>query len=274
LALSASKVAIERCLVAEGGDDGVAAVHLGDVTVERPERRLLLHEELLRPLGDAGDDDQAQWQRQDDAECQQPADGQHHHDHTDQRQHRRQKLREVLLQGAADAVQVVDRAAHHFAAGSRVEELERQAIELGLDLLAQRVHGLLRHVGHQVLHDVLKHVGHDIQDHQARQDAANAGKVDPGARGAGGLRHEALENLRRGEAQDLRAEDAEHRADRAGSDDDRERRPVRPQVAEQADQRALEVLGLLRGDAQSAHRTSAEHRRRRARRCGRGRLGA
>ena len=164
---------------------------------------------------------------------QDPADGQHHHDDADQRQHRRQQLREVLLQRAADAVEIVDRAAHQLAARARVEELERQPIELRLDLLAQRVDGPLRDVGHQVLHQVLKRVADDIQDDQARQDAADAGEVDRRARDARGLRDEALEDLRRGEAEDLRPEHAEHGADRAGDDHDRERRPVRPQVAEQ-----------------------------------------
>ena len=62
----------------------------------------------------------------------------------------------VLLQRAADAVEVVHGAAHHLAARSRIEELQRQPVELGFDLPAHGVDGLLRDVGHQVLHQVLK----------------------------------------------------------------------------------------------------------------------
>jgi hypothetical protein len=83
--------------VAEGGDDGVAAVHLGDMAVQRAQRHLLLHEELLRALGDARDDHDAERQRQDDDQRQDPADREHHDDDADQRQRRRQQLGEVLL---------------------------------------------------------------------------------------------------------------------------------------------------------------------------------
>ena len=57
---------------------------------------------------------------------QQRADGQHHHDHADQRDRRGDQLRQALLQRGADVIHVVDGAAQDLAMGARVKELQRQ----------------------------------------------------------------------------------------------------------------------------------------------------
>ena len=79
----------------------------------------------------------------------------------------REQLRQVLLQRAADAVQVVDGAAQDLAVRPRVEELQRQPVELRLDLPAQRVDGLLRDARHQVLLQVLERRADDVQARSA-----------------------------------------------------------------------------------------------------------
>ena len=86
----------------------------------------------------------------------------------------------------------------------------------------------------------------------------------PGTRSR--LRHEALENLRRRQPENLRTEHAEDRADRAGQDDHDQRSTVRIEIGDQASEGALEVLRLLRGHAEAANHPAAEHvaRRRRA----------
>ena len=62
--------------------------------------------------------------------------------------------------------------------GPCIEEPERQAAELGLDVRAQGVDRLLRDAGHQVLLQVLKERAHDIQDEQPGEDVADVGEVD------------------------------------------------------------------------------------------------
>src|SRR5207253_3207639 len=132
-----------------------------------------------------------------------------------------------------------------------VEELQREAIEFRLDLAAHRVHGLLRDVRHQVLHYVLKRVRDDVERDHPEEDAPDIREIDSGAWDAPRLRDEALENLRRRLAEDLRTEDAEERADRAGDDHHREGGAVRMQVADKPRERALEVLRLLRRHAEA-----------------------
>ncbi len=127
--------------------------------------------------------DDAERQRQDDDERQDPADRQHHDDDADQRQHRRQQLRQVLLQRAADAVEVVDRAAHHFAARSRVEELQRQPIELGLDLPAHaRRRSSARRWPSGTASGTERRWPTTYRPIRPEQDAADVVEVDRGAR--------------------------------------------------------------------------------------------
>jgi hypothetical protein len=144
--------------------------------------------------------------------------------------------------------------AHHFAARARIEELERQPIELRFDFAPHRIDGFLRDVRHQVLHQVLKGVGDEVETDQPDENAGDGVEVDGGAGDAHRLGDEPFEDLRGRQAENLRTEHLEDRADGAGQNHDGETGAMRLQVREQAPQRAFEVLGLLRGHAEAADR--------------------
>jgi len=65
------------------------------------------------------------------------ADRQHHDEHADDRERRRDDLREALLQRLRDVVDVVGHAAEHVAVGVVVEVAQRQSGELQVDVAAQ-----------------------------------------------------------------------------------------------------------------------------------------
>ncbi len=248
--------------MAERGHDGVARIHLGDVPVHLAEGLLLADEERLRSPGDRRDDRHAQRQRHQDDERHDPADRQHHDDDAEHGEHRADQLRQVLLQCAADVVEIVDGAAQDLAVRPRIEELQRQARELGFDIAAQRKHGVLRDPGHQVLLQIEERRADDVEDRQPDEHRADVPEVDAAA--AGRARQITLEDFRRRLAEQLRADHAEQRRDHAGGDHDDHAGPVGTQVAAQAAQRALEVLRLLHGHAEAAHRAAAEDAGRRA----------
>ena len=227
--------------------------------VHLAERLLLADEKGLRPPGNRRHDRDAERQRRQDDQRHDPADRQHHDDDAEHGQHRANQLSQVLLQGAADVVEVVDGAAQDLAVRARIEELERQAAELGLDIAAERVDGVLRDARHQVLLHVEERGADDIENREPRQHRPDVGEVDPAA--AGGARQIAFEDLRRRLAKQLRADDAEQRRDDAGADHDRQAGLVRVQIAAQAAQRPPEVLCFLDGHAEAAHRAAAEDAR-------------
>jgi hypothetical protein len=231
------------------------------VPVHFAERLLLADEEGPRPLGNRRHDRDAERQRHQHDQRHDPADRQHHDDDADDRQHRANQLRQVLLQRAADVVEIVDGAAQDLAVRARIKKSERQPAELGLDVAAQRIDGVLRDARHQVLLHVEERGADDIENRQPGQHRPDVGKVHPAA--AGGARQIALEDLRRRLAEQLRSDHAEQRGDDAGADHDRQPGLVGPQVAAQAAQRPFEVLRFLDGHAEAAHRAAAEDARRR-----------
>ena len=74
----------------------------------------------------------------------------HHDQHADDGQDRRDELGQALLERLADVVDVVGDAAQDVAARVAVEVLERQAPQLLVDVAAQPVDGPLGDAGHDV----------------------------------------------------------------------------------------------------------------------------
>ena len=81
----------------------------------------------------------------------QRADREHHDEHADDGEHRRDDLREALLQRVGDVVDVVGHAREDVAARVVVEVAQRQPRELLVDLVAQVVDDALRDADREVL---------------------------------------------------------------------------------------------------------------------------
>ena len=78
------------------------------------------------------------------------ADREHHDQHADDGQQRRDQLGQALLERLADVVDVVGDAAQQVAARVAVEVAQRQPAELLVDVAAQPVDGPLGDAGHDV----------------------------------------------------------------------------------------------------------------------------
>ncbi len=262
-------------LVAEHLDHVVAGEHLLHVPVEVAGVLPLRRELFLRALGDEDRDDHRHRYHQHRDEGQQPADGEHHDEHADDRERGGDDLREALLQRLRDVVDVVGHAAEHVAARVVVEVLERQAGELLVRILPQPVHGALRHAGH----DVALHPGeertHQVDGDQQEQRAPEGGEVDAlsrvqrhrrehvglarvalGAQPGDSLRlghagrdllaDNALEEDVGGGPEDLRAQHREGHTDHGEHDDEGDAQTFVLQAPAEPAHRALEVLGLGR----------------------------
>ena len=72
----------------------------------------------------------------------------HHHEHPDDGQDRRDELGQALLEHLADVVDVVGDAAQELAPGAPVEGAQRQPAELGVHQLPEPVHAALGDAGH------------------------------------------------------------------------------------------------------------------------------
>ena len=73
----------------------------------------------------------------------------HHHQHADERQHRREQLAQRLLQALGDVVDVVGDAAEQVAARLAVDVAERHRLSLSSTSRAQPVHRALHDAGEQ-----------------------------------------------------------------------------------------------------------------------------
>ena len=122
-------------LAAERLHDRVPGVHLLDVAVERAGRRPLGDELLLRAPDDERPSRRATaGTARSEIDRQERADRQHHDQHADDRQQRRDELGQALLERLADVVDVVGDAAQEVAARVAVEVAQRQPAELRVDV--------------------------------------------------------------------------------------------------------------------------------------------
>ncbi len=87
----------------------------------------------------------------------QPADGEHHHQHAQDRGHRSDDLGQALVEGLADGVHIIGYARKHLALVGAVKVTQRHAVDLFGDILAEFVGDLHRDTGHDPALDVGKH---------------------------------------------------------------------------------------------------------------------
>src|SRR4030042_6452469 len=102
-------------LTVESLHHNLPAIHFFNVTVDMAQVILLAFEEDLRLTDDQTKDAKRQ---RDDGHSHQghlPADGEHHHDHTDDRSHGCNDLRQTLVKGLADRVHILGDAGEHLA---------------------------------------------------------------------------------------------------------------------------------------------------------------
>jgi hypothetical protein len=226
----------------------VAGEDLLDVAVHLAGHPPLVGELDLRALRDLERDVEGHRHRDDRDEREQRADRQHHDQHTEDREHRPHDLREALLERRGDVVDVIRHLRDHVAARRVVEEAQREPPELAIDVLAQPEHRPLRDPRHQVLLRPPERRADQVDDREGREDPSDPRVVHARARvelhprehlgqlvvalraqpvdhlllrGALGqlLVDHALEQHVRGVAEELRAEDREHHAERAEQDD-------------------------------------------------------
>ena len=117
----------------------VAGEGLLDLAIEQA-RGLPLRLELLLGAGaDDADDDAGERQREQRDECEAPGDVEHHDGNAHHEQDVVEHLADRLLEGLLHVIHVVGSAREEVAALVGVEVVQRQAVDLGLDLLAQIV---------------------------------------------------------------------------------------------------------------------------------------
>ena len=276
-------------LAAEELHDGVPAMHLLDVAVERPGRCPLGDELLLRTARDHDRhrDGQRDGQQRDHGEDR--ADREHHDQDADDGQQRRDELGQALLERLPDVVDVVGHPAQQVAAGVRVEIAQRQAGELLVDIAAQAVHRPLGDTGHDPGLSPREDRAEDVHAREQPEDPREGSEVNaltgrhgharehvgelrlsagpqPGDRlllghpGRDLLADDAIEDDVGRVAEDLRAEDREEDADHGETDHENDERRLGAQPAEQASERRSEVLRLLAGAHGHAHHPGASSR--------------
>src|ERR1019366_7959921 len=161
------------------------------------------------------------------------------------------ELGEALLQRAADVVHVVHGAAENFAVGAGIEELERQPLELLLDLTTNGVDRCLRHSGHEVLLNVLEGRAEQIQPQQEQQNLPDVVEID--ISGPLALEHHALEELGGRQSEDFWPDHIERGTDDGRDEDEHEWNALWVKVTEQPQQRSAKVFGFLNWHPPAPH---------------------
>ena len=154
-------------LAAEDLHDVAPGVHLLDVAVERAGALPLRRELLLRALRDEDRDDHRERHGEQRDRGEQPVDPEHHREHADDGEQRRDDLREALLERVGDVVDVVGHAREDVAARVAVEVAQRQPRELLVDLVAQAVDDALRHADGEVLLQPLEDGAEQVDEARA-----------------------------------------------------------------------------------------------------------
>ena len=138
----------------------------------------LRFEQLLRPGADDTGDDRRQRQSDESQQSELPGHDEHHHADADDRQRRLHELRERLLQGLLDVVDVVGHSRHHVAALPGVEVAQRQPVDLALDVLTQSVDDAHDQGVEDVPLRPHEHRGHEVHEQDGDDDLTERGEVD------------------------------------------------------------------------------------------------
>ena len=83
-----------------------------------------------------------------------PADGEHHDQNTDHRYHRGDDLGEALVEGLVDCIDIIGDARKNFTLAGAVEILERHAVDLFGNILAEAVGDIRGNIGHDPTLDI------------------------------------------------------------------------------------------------------------------------
>ena len=163
---------------AEDGGEVVAGESLFDLAVEVTGRFPLRLELFLRAGTNDRNHDGGQRQREQRYEGQLPGHGEHHDRNAHDHEQVIKQLRDGLLEGGLDIVGVVGRAREQVTARLRIEVIERQAVELGLDISAQ-VEDHLHHQGvEQKALPPLEERGHHVHRDDNEDDGAELGEIN------------------------------------------------------------------------------------------------
>ncbi len=249
-----------RGLVAKRLHLGVAAIRLLDVRVQLPQRGLLRHEQALRAARNRHGDHQRQRHGGHRNQRHQRRNPQHHRQHAHEGDGRGQRLRDGILQRGGDEVHVVDHAREHVALGRAVVKRKRQPVEFALHLLAQRKHGVLRHLRHHVLLRVFENAVGRIHQQHGDEDELHLLDVDARAGLARRNRARPAIDERGGVAQNLGRHNVEQRGQQRERHGQRNQRNLRFHIFEEPEQRALCVAGVLRGRHLAGHGRRAGNR--------------
>jgi len=229
---------------AEHLDERVPGERLLDLAVERAEVLPLGGEPTLRAPSDPRRHRHREryGHQRDDREQRRD-----HHQHGERAGHQHQRTEhraDGLLQAGRDVVDVVRDPAEQLTVRVDIEVRQRQPAQLGLDLGTQRAHHALDDAVQDPAGDPGRHRRGHVDPQDDHEQVAELREVDAGARLARPPRavHDQVEDR------------AEHhrRSDREPGAHDREHEhhaepaALRPQQADDAARRALEVLGLLR----------------------------
>ena len=258
--------------------EGVTGEGLLHTRVDAARARPLMGEGLLGARPDHPE--HSAHERDDDERHQRqlPGDREHHPHDAHDGEDRGQRPGQRLLEGVGDVVDVVGDAGEHLAALHLVEVGQRQAVDLGLHLLAQPVHGGHGDAVEQESLQPHEDRRGDVQHEHRGEDRAEATEVDalarPQVHGGGHIRHvalprgaqalddlllrdplwqargdDALEDDVRGVAQHLGRGHGQHDPDDARQRDDRQRSLEGGEQADHAAEGGPEGLGLARGRA-------------------------
>ena len=173
---------VERCfdvgLATEHLDQRVPGEHFFHLGVEGPRVAPLVNELDLGALGDQanGHDGQRHGEQRDQREWWR--DREHHDQHAEDGERRREQLAHCLLETLGEVVDVVGDAAEHVAAGLAIYVPQRHPMELRFDVRSQMEHRSLHHTREQVRLEVGERGGDDVDTSDEEQHAVQIADVD------------------------------------------------------------------------------------------------
>jgi len=235
-------------------DHQVGAVHLLHVAVDIPQIFLLRTKELLRFAHHNDHRDHRKGQNQQRRQGHLPGDGEHHHQHAHHGDHRGDHLRQALVEGVVDRVDVVGQPREHLAVAGAVKVAQRHTVDLFSNVAPQPVSDIGRDPGHDPALDVVQQGRRQIQAQHGEQHLADIVKIDARTR-ALDHRKRVLEQAGRGTPQDLGADDVEHGRASGHQHHDQNRDAVRAEISDELAHGALEIAGLFA--AHQAHGPAA-----------------
>ncbi len=148
--------------------DVVSAVNLFHLAVHLAQILLLPAEIFLRTSHDGSHQPQGERKNQKCHQGHRHTDGNHHHQHADQRRHRSNQRRNALVQALPQRIHVVGNPRQHLAVGAGFKIIHRHAADFLRQFLAELICHFLGNVTHHVALDTRAQAAYHVQSQREK----------------------------------------------------------------------------------------------------------